>query len=79
MHNKKIPKTIQKWIDLNPEKVADYSIEYDEWGECNQGGYSIWLGLKDGYWCSMTECHAIHAATAKSFLEDARFVEKEPG
>ena len=75
MRNEVIPKTIQKWIEKHPDLVESAHMENDEFD-----GYSnpcsIWLYLKPGYICTMTETHQVHEATVKDFLSSAGTIEK---
>jgi hypothetical protein len=71
-----IPKTIQRWLDANADKVAEYFTEEDCYGESRQGPISVWCYLKRPYMNGLTETSSIHAASAKDFLEDAAFVEE---
>jgi len=70
-----VPKTIQKWIDLNYDLIEDFHMECDGYGGPNQGDYSIWMYLVDGLWNTMTETSMIHAATVRDFMEETRCIE----
>ncbi len=76
MHNSKIPKTVAKWIERNAEIVDDFFVEFDQYqGDGKQGDYSIWLALKAGFKNGATDTHQIHAATAKEFLNETKYIE----
>ena len=74
MHNHNIPKTVQRWLDNNAEKISEYWTEQDCYGESHQGPISIWCYFKRPYMNVMAETSCIHAATAKDFLEEAEWV-----
>jgi len=67
MRNSTIPKTLQKWIDANPEKVEDTYMENDGYGD-ESHPYSFWLHLTDEYFCPAMECRTIHEVTVREAM-----------
>jgi len=76
MKTPKIPKTVQAWLDSNKSIIDSYHTEDDGYGEDHQGDFSIWCYLKKGYINTLKQTHIIHAATAKQFLEEAKYIKK---
>ena len=71
MRNNTIPKTIQKWLDANTDKIHKYYMEYDGFGESEGHPYSIWVELKAGWINDSLEAHLIHECTVKDFMAHA--------
>lgn len=74
MRTSAIPKTIQKWIDKNPEIVDEYWMEDSDPDE--YGDWSIWLYFKYGYINTCSETHCIHESTVKDFFAHVKCIEK---
>jgi hypothetical protein len=73
MRTNAIPKTIQRWINANADKVEVTNMEFDEWGGPDGcGDWSIWCWLNDGWKIKGFNTHLIHEATAKDFIEQTK-------
>ena len=73
MRNESVPKTIQKWIDANLDKIEEYWLEPDGYGDENNP-YSLWLYLHKDYFCPHRECRTIHAATVADAMDQLKAV-----
>jgi|TARA_R110000751_G_scaffold88998_2_gene175745 hypothetical protein len=75
MYSSTIPKTIQKWLDANADKIDEVDVERDEWaGPDGLGDWSIWCWLKLGWKIEGYGGHLIHEASAKDFIEQTKLI-----
>jgi hypothetical protein len=74
MRNSKLPVTVKRWIDANPDIVELVDIEDDEFGNPNEGPWSMWIYFRPGWINTLTECHMIHEPTAKCVLEQVSMI-----
>lgn len=77
MHSDKMPKTLLREINKNRHIIQDYHFEPDRFGGPGQGEWSIWIDLKPGYRCSLSDTGTIHEATAKDAIQAIRGVKVE--
>ena len=77
MHSNNIPKGLKKALERHAEVVDSYHMEQDGFGEGNEGPWSIWIYLKNGYIIPHKECGTSHAATAKKAIESFKYVVRE--
>lgn len=68
--NSTIPASVQYWIDTHADLIESWHLEDDGYSDNPTSPLAIWLYLAEGYVCDATECHTVHAATAKDFFDD---------
>jgi hypothetical protein len=70
-------KTVQRLIEKHADKIDEYWIEEDGFGDADElGGFSYWIYFKKGWINYMTETHCIHECTAKDVKEHFKYIEK---
>lgn len=78
MRSMKIPKALHKELYKNLDKIAEYHMEPDYFGEPGQGDYSIWITLKEGWINPHMGTRTIHSASAKDAIQELRDIEPDP-
>ena len=77
MHSNKIPKGLQKALERNADKIENYHMEQDGFGDVHEGPWSIWIYLRPGYRSTLMDCGTIHEPTAKKAIEGFKYVVRE--
>jgi len=72
MRNSKLPVTVQRWADANPDMV--FMIHTEDDGFSEYGDWSIWCYFTPGWINTLDEVHMIHEARACDFFERVKFI-----
>ena len=75
MRNSTIPKTLQAALDKHKDVITAYDMEEDFYDDASP--WSIWIYLKEGYWCPVMECGIIHESTARQAIDRLSSVTKQ--
>jgi hypothetical protein len=69
MHSSHMPKTLMREINKNRCIIHAYHFEPDVFGGPGRGEWSVWIDLKPGYKCSLSDTGCIHEATARDAID----------
>jgi hypothetical protein len=68
MRDSTIPKTIQKWIDKNKDKIDEHFVErYDEFEDGVYHTHQLWICLNDDWITEGYQQHDLAMLTVKEF------------